>query len=88
NIDPIRYKLIFERFLNPDRVSMPEIDTDFCVVRRGEVIDYLVEKYGADKVGQIVTFGTMKSKLVVRDVGRALDIPIPEVNKIAKLIPN
>ena len=88
NIDPIRYKLIFERFLNPERVSMPDIDTDFCVVRRGEVIDYLVEKYGADKVGQIVTFGTMKSKLVVRDVGRALDIPIPEVNKIAKLIPN
>lgn len=88
NIDPIRYKLIFERFLNPERVSMPDIDTDFCVVRRGEVIDYLVEKYGADKVGQIVTFGTMKSKLVVRDVGRALDFPIPEVNKICKLIPN
>ena len=88
NIDPIRYKLIFERFLNPERVSMPDIDTDFCVVRRGEVIDYLVNKYGAEKVGQIITFGTMKSKLVVRDVGRALDMPIPEVNKIAKLIPN
>ncbi|HIU10722.1 MAG TPA: DNA polymerase III subunit alpha [Candidatus Avidehalobacter gallistercoris] len=88
NIDPIRYSLIFERFLNPERVSMPDIDTDFCVVRRGEVIDYLVEKYGAENVGQIVTFGTMKSKLVVRDVGRALDLPIPEVNKIAKLIPN
>jgi DNA polymerase-3 subunit alpha len=88
NIDPIRYNLIFERFLNPERVSMPDIDTDFCVVRRGEVIDYLVEKYGAENVGQIVTFGTMKSKLVVRDVGRALDMPIPEVNAIAKLIPN
>ncbi len=88
NIDPIRYNLIFERFLNPERVSMPDIDTDFCVRRRGEVIDYLVEKYGADKVGQIVTFGTMKSKLVVRDVGRVLDMPVPEVNKIAKLIPN
>lgn len=88
NIDPIRYNLIFERFLNPERVSMPDIDTDFCVVRRGEVIDYLVAKYGEDKVGQIVTFGTMKSKLVVKDVGRALDIPIPEVNKITKLIPN
>lgn len=88
NIDPIKYNLIFERFLNPERVSMPDIDTDFCVVRRGEVIDYLVEKYGEDKVGQIVTFGTMKSKLVVRDVGRALDLPIPEVNSIAKLIPN
>ena len=88
NIDPIRYNLIFERFLNPERVSMPDIDTDFCVVRRGEVIDYLVEKYGEDKVGQIVTFGTMKSKLVVKDVGRALDIPIPEVNKLTKLIPD
>lgn len=88
NIDPIRYSLIFERFLNPERVSMPDIDTDFCVVRRGEVIDYLVEKYGADKVGQIVTFGTMKSKLVIKDVGRALDLPISEVNAIAKLIPN
>lgn len=88
NIDPIRYNLIFERFLNPERVSMPDIDTDFCVVRRGEVIDYLVDKYGEDKVGQIVTFGTMKSKLVVKDVGRALDIPIPEVNKLTKLIPD
>lgn len=88
NIDPIKYSLIFERFLNPERVSMPDIDTDFCVVRRGEVIDYMVEKYGEDKVGQIVTFGTMKSKLVIKDVGRALDLPIPEVNAIAKLIPN
>ena len=88
NIDPIRYNLIFERFLNPERVSMPDIDTDFCVVRRGEVIDYLVEKYGADKVGQIATFGTMKAKMVVKDVGRALNMTIPDVNRITKLIPN
>lgn len=87
NIDPMKYDLIFERFLNPERVSMPDIDTDFCVVRRGEVIDYMVEKYGAEKVGQIVTFGTMKAKMVLKDVGRVLDIPLPEVNRIAKLVP-
>ena len=86
-IDPLRYGLIFERFLNPERVSMPDIDSDFCVIRRGEVIDYLVQKYGADKVGQIVTFGTLKAKLVVRDIGRVLGMSVPDVNKIAKLIP-
>ena len=87
NIDPLRYNLFFERFLNPERVSMPDIDSDFCVVRRGEVIDYLVEKYGADNVSQIVTFGTMKAKMVVRDVGRVLGMSVADVNKIAKMIP-
>jgi len=88
NIDPIKYNLLFERFLNPERVSMPDIDTDFCYVRRGEVIDYLVEKYGEDKVGQIITFGTLKAKAAVKDVGRALNMPFSEVNAITKLIPN
>ncbi|MDD2370520.1 MAG: DNA polymerase III subunit alpha [Firmicutes bacterium] len=87
-IDPIKYDLLFERFLNPERVSLPDIDTDFCYVRRGEVISYLVEKYGHDKVAQIVTFGTMAARAAIRDVGRALDIPLSEVDKIAKLIPN
>lgn len=88
NIDPLRYSLFFERFLNPERVSMPDIDSDFCVVRRGEVIDYLVDKYGAENVSQIVTFGTMKAKMVVRDVGRVLGMSVADVNKIAKMIPN
>jgi len=88
NIDPIRYQLIFERFLNPERVSMPDIDTDFCYVRRGEVIDYLVQHYGAEKVGQIITFGTLKPKMVVRDVGRVLGASYGEVDKIAKMIPD
>lgn len=87
NIDPIHFQLIFERFLNPERVSMPDIDTDFCYVRRGEVIDYLVNRYGADRVGQIITFGTMKAKAGVKDIGRALDIPYAEVDAVAKLIP-
>ncbi|MDD4570911.1 MAG: DNA polymerase III subunit alpha, partial [Clostridia bacterium] len=87
NIDPIHYGLIFERFLNPERVSMPDIDTDFCYVRRGEVIDYLVRNYGESRVGQIITFGTMKAKMVVRDVARALNIPYAQADKIAKLIP-
>lgn len=87
NIDPLRYNLFFERFLNPERVSMPDIDSDFCVVRRGEVIDYLVEKYGADNVSQIITFGTMKAKMVVRDVGRVLGMSVADVNKIAKMLP-
>ena len=72
NIDPIRYQLIFERFLNPERVSMPDIDIDFCYERRQEVIDYVYEKYGKDKVVQIVTFGTMAARMAVRDVGRVL----------------
>ena len=88
DIDPIKYNLIFERFLNPERVSMPDIDIDFCDERRGEVIDYVIEKYGAKNVAQIITFGTMKAKAVVRDVGRVLDVPLDQVDRIAKLIPN
>lgn len=88
NIDPIRYSLLFERFLNPERVSMPDIDIDFCYERRQEVIDYVSEKYGHDKVVQIVTFGTMAAKGVIRDVGRALDLPYNYVDSIAKMIPS
>ena len=86
-VDPIRYDLIFERFLNPQRVSMPDFDIDFCYIRRPEVIDYVINKYGADHVAQIVTFGTMAARAAVRDVGRALDIPYSECDKVAKLIP-
>lgn len=87
DIDPIKYGLIFERFLNPERVSMPDIDIDFCYERRGEVIDYVTEKYGEDKVSQIITFGTMKAKQAVRDVGRVLNVSYPETDAIAKAIP-
>lgn len=87
NIDPIRYTLIFERFLNPERVSMPDIDIDFAPEGRQKVIEYVVEKYGEGQVAQIITFGTMKAKLAIRDVGRALDIPYAEVDKVAKLVP-
>ncbi len=87
DIDPIKYGLIFERFLNPERISMPDIDIDFCYERRGEVIDYVVEKYGADKVAQIITFGTMKAKQAIRDVGRAMNMGYGEVDAIAKKIP-
>jgi DNA polymerase-3 subunit alpha len=87
NIDPIKYNLLFERFLNPERVSMPDIDIDFCYERRQEVIDYVIRKYGTDKVAQIITFGTMAARAVIRDVGRALDMPYFEVDKIAKMIP-
>ena len=86
-IDPIKYNLIFERFLNPDRISMPDIDSDFCYERRQEVIDYVVEKYGVSNVSQIVTFGTMAPRACIRDVGRALDYSYAEVDKIAKMIP-
>ncbi len=88
NIDPIKYELIFERFLNPERVTMPDIDIDFCYERRGEVIDYVNKKYGSDKVAQIVTFGTMAAKLAIRDTGRALDMPYSFVDSVAKQIPN
>lgn len=88
NIDPIRYELIFERFLNPERVTMPDIDIDFCYERRGEVIDYVNRKYGSDRVAQIVTFGTMAAKLAIRDTGRALDMPYSFVDSVAKQIPN
>ncbi len=87
NIDPIRYQLLFERFLNPERVSMPDIDIDFCYERRQEVIDYVVEKYGTDRVVQIVTFGTLAARGVIRDVGRVMDLPYAFVDTIAKMIP-
>lgn len=87
NIDPIRYNLLFERFLNPERISMPDIDVDFCFERRQEVIDYVVRKYGKDQVVQIVTFGTLAAKGVVRDVGRVLDMPYARCDTIAKMIP-
>ncbi len=86
-IDPIKYNLLFERFLNPERVSMPDFDIDFCYVRRQEVIDYVIRKYGADHVAQIITFGTMAARGAIRDVGRALAIPYAEVDSVAKLIP-
>ena len=86
-IDPIKYDLLFERFLNPERVSMPDFDIDFCKERRGEVIDYVIRKYGADHVAQIVAFGTMQARGAVRDVGRVMDVPYATVDKIAKMIP-
>lgn len=88
NVDPLKYGLIFERFLNPERVSMPDIDIDFCYERRGEVIDYVNQKYGEDHVAQIVTFGTMAARLAIRDVGRALNIPYGVVDNVAKQVPN
>src|SRR5436190_1617698 len=87
DVDPIEYDLIFERFLNPERVSLPDIDIDFCERRRGEVIAYVTEKYGRDQVAQIITFGTMKARAVVRDVARVMDIPYAEIDKVAKQIP-
>ena len=87
DIDPIRYELIFERFLNGERVTMPDIDIDFCYERRQEVIDYVYEKYGKDKVVQIITFGTMAARMAVRDVGRVMNIPYAQVDKVAKMIP-
>ncbi len=87
DIDPIKYNLLFERFLNPERVSMPDIDVDFCFERRQEVIDYVGRKYGSDKVVQIVTFGTMAAKAVIRDVGRVMDLPYAYVDSIAKMVP-
>jgi DNA polymerase III subunit alpha len=87
DVDPLDYDLIFERFLNPERVSLPDIDIDFCERRRGEVIEYVTQKYGRENVAQIITFGTMKARAVVRDVGRSLDIPFADVDRVAKLIP-
>ena len=87
NIDPLKYALLFERFLNPERVTMPDIDIDFCFERRQEVIDYVVQKYGKERVVQIVTFGTMAAKAVIRDVGRALDMPYAQVDAVSKMIP-
>jgi DNA polymerase-3 subunit alpha len=88
NLDPLAFDLLFERFLNPERISMPDIDVDFCYERRGEVIEYVKEKYGKSAVGQIITFGTMKSRAVIRDVGRTLGIEPSETDRIAKMIPN
>ena len=88
DIDPIRYQLLFERFLNPERVSMPDIDVDFCYERRQEVIDYVVRKYGKEEVVQIITFGTMAARGVIRDVGRAMDLPYSFCDKLSKLVPN
>jgi len=86
-VDPLKYDLIFERFLNPERVTMPDIDTDFCFQRRQEVIDYVMKKYGADHVAQIITFGTIKARAAIRDVGRVLRVPLSDVDRLAKLIP-
>ncbi len=88
DLDPLVYTLLFERFLNPERVSLPDIDMDFCMDRRGEVINYVVDKYGKDHVAQIITFGTLGAKAAIRDVGRVLEIPYAEADKVAKLIPN
>lgn len=88
DIDPIKYNLLFERFLNPERISMPDIDVDFDYERRGEVIDYVGMKYGKDHVSQIITFGTMSARMVIRDVARALDVPYQEADRLAKMIPN
>ncbi|MDX1383612.1 MAG: DNA polymerase III subunit alpha [Thermoanaerobaculia bacterium] len=88
DIDPLQYDLIFERFLNPDRISMPDIDIDFCMRRRGEVIQYVNEKYGRDKVAQIITFGTLGAKAVIRDVGRVMGTPYGKIDRIAKLVPD
>ena len=87
DIDPIKYNLIFERFLNPERISMPDFDVDFCYERRQEVIDYVARKYGSDHVSQIITFGTMSARMVIRDVGRVLDYPYSETDKLAKMVP-
>ncbi|MBI4710777.1 MAG: DNA polymerase III subunit alpha, partial [Nitrospirae bacterium] len=86
-IDPLRYGLLFERFLNPERISMPDIDVDFCMNRRAEVLEYVAERYGQDHVAQIITFGTMQARAVIRDVGRAMNIPYAEVDRVAKLVP-
>jgi DNA polymerase-3 subunit alpha len=88
DIDPLQNELLFERFLNPERVSMPDIDIDFCMNRRGEVINYVTQKYGRDNVAQIITFGTMAAKAAIKDVGRAMDIPYSDVDRIAKMVPN
>jgi DNA polymerase-3 subunit alpha len=87
DVDPLRYDLLFERFLNPDRISMPDIDVDLCERRRGEVIEYVRRKYGRENVGQIITFNSMKARAVIRDVGRVLDVPLAEVNRLCSLIP-
>jgi DNA polymerase III subunit alpha len=88
DVDPLQYNLLFERFLNPERISMPDIDIDFCMRRRGELIEYVTQKYGRENVAQIITFGTMAAKAAIKDVGRAMDVPYGEVDRLAKLVPN
>jgi DNA polymerase-3 subunit alpha len=88
DLDPLEHELLFERFLNPERVSMPDIDVDFCMNRRGEVISYVTQKYGRDNVAQIITFGTMQAKAAIKDVGRTMGIPYPDVDRVAKMVPN
>src|SRR5207302_9107645 len=87
DIDPLQHELLFERFLNPERISMPDIDIDFCMNRRGEVIEYVTHKYGRDNVAQIITFSTMAAKAAIKDVGRAMEIPYADVDRIAKMVP-
>ena len=87
DVDPMQYELLFERFLNPERISMPDIDIDFCMRRRGEMIEYVRQKYGSESVAQIITFGTMAAKAVLKDAGRALDMPYGDVDRLAKMIP-
>src|SRR5262249_27553741 len=87
DVDPLQYNLLFERFLNPERVSMPDIDIDFCMRRRGELIEYVTQKYGRENVAQIITFGTMAAKAAIKDVGRAMDIPYGDVDRLAKMVP-
>ncbi len=87
DIDPLQNELLFERFLNPERISLPDIDIDFCMNRRGEVINYVTQKYGRDQVAQIITFGTMACKAAIKDSGRAMDIPYSEVERIVKMVP-
>src|SRR5207302_11444123 len=87
DVDPLQYNLLFERFLNPERISMPDIDIDFCMRRRSELIEYVTEKYGRDNVAQIITFGTMAAKAAIKDVGRAMEIPYAEVDRLAKMVP-
>src|SRR5206468_7488877 len=87
DIDPLLHALLFERFLNPERISLPDIDIDFCMNRRGEVINYVTEKYGRENVAQIITFGTMAAKAAIKDVGRAMDIPYNDVDRVAKMVP-
>src|ERR671932_685728 len=88
DLDPLQYGLLFERFLNPERVSMPDFDIDFCQERREEVISYVQQRYGRDKVAQIITFGTLQARAVLRDVGRVMQLPLGQVDRLAKMVPN
>src|SRR5260370_2461888 len=88
DIGPLQYGLLFERFLNPERVSFPDVDIDFCMNRRGEVIQYVTEKYGREQVAQIITFNTLQARAAIKDVGRVLDMSVADVDRITKLLPN